>query len=204
MILFDDNFPRIDGKIRLMHAIPDAPLVDVYANGKLLYKNLAFADVTKYINVPAGTYEIQLYRSGEKNNLLITESYQVIADSVSTIAVTYANNEISFFVLDDSHGICMPEFASVRFINLSPDSELLTLRLPENKVLFNEVSYLETNEYYPLSAGIYNFIVINADSTFEKYISNIHLKNGTFITIYIIGLFKGKPNAGYILLKDKE
>lgn len=204
MILFEEKLPRGEGQIRIIHAIPNGPAVDVYADGKLIYKNLIFANVTKYIDVPAGTYKIQLYKAGSKNNLLITENYQVILGSVSTIAVTYANNEISFFALDDTHNTFRPKFASVRFINLSPDSQLLSLRLPENIVLFNEAAYLETNEGYPLAEGIYNFVVVNADDSFEKYISNIDLKKDDNITIYVVGLFKGRPKAGYILLKDAK
>ncbi len=202
MILFDDVISTMNGRIRLLHAVPNAPAVDVYANGKLLYKNLAFGQVTDYIDVPVGKYKIQLYKAGNKNNLFITENYEVGMNSVSTVAVTYANNEISFFVLDDTVKDAKSFLSSVRFINLSPDSKLLSLRLPENKVLFDEVSYLETNEYYPLSAGIYNFVLINSDGSFEKYISNIGLEKGVYITIYIIGLFKGNPRVGYILVKD--
>ena len=50
MYMFRDSLPRVDGKIRLLHAIPDAPSVDIYANGKLIYSNLSFGKVTDYIS----------------------------------------------------------------------------------------------------------------------------------------------------------
>lgn len=202
MILFDDSLPRLSGKIRLMHAVPDAPNVDVYSNGKLLYSNLGFGSITNYLNLPAEKYNIQLYKTGTKSRPLITEPFEIKPNGVYTISVTYENNEISFFDLDDTHSISNPLLSSVRFINLSPNSQLLSLRLPENIVLFNEVSYLETNEYYPISPGIYNFVVVSADGSFEKYISNVKLRRSQFITIYIIGLFNKRPQVGYILVQD--
>ena len=202
MVLFDDSLPRLSGKIRLMHAVPDAPNVDVYSNGKLIYSNLGFGSITDYLNLPAENYRIQLYKTGTKSRPLITEAFKVEPNGVYTIAVTYENNEISFFVLDDTHSVSNPLLSSVRFINLSPDSPLLSLRLPDNTVLFNETSYLETNDYYPMSPGIYNFIVISADGAFEKYISNVRLRKSQFITIYIIGLFNKSPQIGYILVRD--
>ncbi len=203
MMLFDDVLTKSAGQIRLLHAVPSAPAVDIYANDKLLYKNLSFGQITDYINVSAGQYKVQIFQSGNKDNLFITENYEVKPNSASTIAVTYENNEISFFVLDDSSKDNKSFLSYVRFINLSPDSRLLSLRLPENIVLFDEVSYLETNEHYPLSAGIYNFVVISSDGTFEKYISNVKLERKMSITIYVVGLFKRNPQVGYILVKDR-
>ena len=202
MMLFDDSLPRVNGKVRLLHAIPDGPNVDVYFNGKLIYSNLAFGTITKYMLMPADKYKIQLFAVGTKSRPLITESFEVQANGVYTIAITYENGEISFFVLDDTHSINNPLLSSVRFINLSPDSPLLSLRLPENIVLFDDASYLETNEYYPISPGIYNFLVVSDDGLFSKYISNIRLRRSQFITIYIIGLFNKRPQVGYILVED--
>lgn len=202
MMLFDDSLPRVNGKVRLMHAIPNGPDVDVYANGKLIYSGLSFGTVTEYITMSANQYRVQLYKAGTKSRPLITETLNIEPNGVYTLAITYENGEISFFVLDDTHSVKNPLLSSVRFINLSPDSQLLSLRLPENIVLFDEVAYLETNEYYPISPGIYNFIVITADGSFSKYISNVRLRRSQFITIYIIGLFNKSPQVGYILVQD--
>ena len=95
-----------------------------------------------------------------------------------------------------------PFLSYVRFINLAPTAPLLSLRLPDDRVLFNETSYLETNNYYPTSPGVYNFIVSTSDGNFSKYISDIHLTPNLYITIYMIGLYDKTPPLGYILVKD--
>lgn len=203
MYMFRDSLPKVDGKIRLLHAIPDAPSVDIYANGKLIYSNLSFGKVTDYISIAPGTYNLSIFKAGTTNKTLFSSSTDIAPNSISTVAVTYENNEIAYFTIDDSH---IPEsnplLSFVRFINLSPTAPLLSLSLPNGIVFFNQASYLETNEYYPTSPGIYDFIVTSSDGDFNKYISDVNLTQNLFITIYIIGLYKSSPPLGYILVRD--
>lgn len=204
MILFDEYLPRIttNGNVRFIHAVPDAPNVDLYANNNLIYSDLAFGNVTNYITLEPNTYTIQIYKSGTRTNPVISESVTIDANSIQTVAITYEDKEIAFFTLDDSEPLTNPLLSFVRFINLSPDSKPLSLRLPVGTVMFNESPYLETNSYYPLSPGIYNFVLDSSDGKLEKYINNVRLRPKSFVTIYIIGLVNGSPRIGYILTKD--
>lgn len=202
MFLFRDSLPKLNGHLRIIHAVPDAPAVDIYLNKLLTFPGIKFGNVTNYLNVLPNTYNIEIYPAGTHNKPIITESFQVNPNSVSTIVVTYENNEIAFFTLDDTHADTNPLLSFIRFINVSPTAPLLSLSLPDSRVLFNQTSYLETNDYYPTSPGIYNFIVSTADGDYSKYISNINLSANMFITIYIIGLYNKKPPLGYILVTD--
>ncbi|MDO5515976.1 MAG: DUF4397 domain-containing protein [Clostridium sp.] len=201
--MFRDSLPRVDGNIRFLHAIPDAPNVDIYANGKLLYSNLSFGQITNYISVPPQTYNIRLFKTGTTATDLFSDSTEISPNSISTVVVTYENNEIAYFTVDDSH---VPEsnplLSFIRFINIAPTAPLLSLSLPNNIVFFNQASYLETNDYYPTSPGVYDFIVSASDGDFDKYISDVNLTKNSFFTIYIIGLYKSSPPLGYVLVRD--
>lgn len=50
---------------RLVHASPDAPAVDVYADDQLLFENVAFTESTDYVPVPAGDYTITVRPAGD-------------------------------------------------------------------------------------------------------------------------------------------
>lgn len=202
MFLFRDSLPKLNGHIRVIHAIPDAPTVDIYLNKLLVFPGIKFGNVTNYINVLPNTYSIEIYPSGTHDKPFITENFQITPNSISTIIITYENNEIAFFTIDDTHADTNPLLSFVRFINVSPTAPLLSLSVPDNRVLFNQTSYLETNDYYPTSPGIYNFIVSTADGDYSKYISNVTLSANMFITIYVIGLYNKKPPLGYILVTD--
>lgn len=202
MILFRESLPNLTSRIRFLHAAPDAPNIDIYANGKLLYSDLKFGSVTNYLDISPGKYDVQLYKSGTYDSPLISESIDILPNNILTLNITYENNEISFFTIDDTEPKSNPLLSYIRFMNLSPNAPLLSLSLPEGKVLFDEVEYLETTDYYPLSPGIYNFTVTAANGTFEKFISDVNMTENLLITIYIIGLIKGTPQLGYILVKD--
>ncbi|WIV67186.1 DUF4397 domain-containing protein [Natrialbaceae archaeon AArc-T1-2] len=46
--------------VRLVHASPDAPPVDVSAAGQPLFENVAFGEASDYIAVPAGDYTLEI------------------------------------------------------------------------------------------------------------------------------------------------
>jgi hypothetical protein len=56
--------PAGDAQIRVLHLSPDAPAVDVYADGSAAVEGLAFPDGTGYLTVPAGTYTFDVAPAG--------------------------------------------------------------------------------------------------------------------------------------------
>ncbi|MDR5586584.1 MULTISPECIES: DUF4397 domain-containing protein [Clostridium] len=201
MFLFRNSLPDIESNVRFIHAIPESLSVDIYANDKPLYSNISFGEVSNYINIAPGKYDIKLYKAYTYDTPLISKTIEILPLSYSTINITYENKEVAFFKLDDGEFEANPLLSYVRFINLSPNLSGISLSLPDGPLLFDEIPYLETTDYYPVSPGIYNFVVSDKNN-FSKFISNINLEKNMFITIYIVGIFNDTPRIGYILTKD--
>jgi hypothetical protein len=55
-----------DGNVRLraVHASPDAPPVDIYANGGILLDNVPFGAASGWLTVPADTYTVEIRAAG--------------------------------------------------------------------------------------------------------------------------------------------
>lgn len=200
---FNNSLPRVDTNIRILHSVPNAPNIDVYANGSLITSNLAFGKLSKYITLSPEYYEFQLFVTGTYDKPILTQNIQLIANANYTISVvTLANNLYLFRLKDDNVPVTKSQ-AFLRFINLSANAPLLSLSLPNNMVLFNGAEYLETTGYYQLSSGIYNFeVLLGSSQITTKYIKNITLDGGKFYTIYIIGSFESKPPLGYLFVDD--
>ena len=49
---------RREGHIRVFHASPDAPAVDILVNGKVAFANVAYPSVTHFATLPDGIYEV--------------------------------------------------------------------------------------------------------------------------------------------------
>lgn len=47
--------------LRIAHMSPDAPLIDVLVGERLHLKDMPFGEVSGYLNVPTGTYEIRVF-----------------------------------------------------------------------------------------------------------------------------------------------
>jgi transforming growth factor-beta-induced protein len=50
--------------IRVAHLSPDTPNVDVYLNGEAAITDLAFPNITGYVTIPAGSYEVAVAPAG--------------------------------------------------------------------------------------------------------------------------------------------
>ena len=200
---FSRSLPRIEPSVRILHAVPNAPNVDVYVNGNLIANNLEKKKISEYSTLSPSEYEFQLFPSGTYDKPLLSQNVQLIANANYTVSIVTLANNLYLFRLKDDNVPFTKSQALLRFINLSSNSPLLSLALPNGIALFNEAEYLETTGYYQLSSGIYNFEVLLGSSEIStKYIKNITLNGGKFYTIYIIGLFKDKPPLGYLLVED--
>ena len=200
MSLFNRNAPVIDSNIRILHAVPTATAIDIYANGNLIARNVSFSQLTKYSALPAGSYQFQLYAACTYDKPLLSQDI-----SNYTISVVTLQDNLYLFRLKDDNVPSTKISTFLRFMNLSPNSPLLSLSLPNNTELFNSVEYLETTGYYMISSGIYNLqVTIASDESVKKYINNISFDNGNFYTIYIIGLFNDTPKLGYLLTVDYQ
>ncbi|MGL5151143.1 MAG: DUF4397 domain-containing protein [Clostridium sp.] len=203
MYLFRESLPKLSGNIRFLHAAPSAPNVDIKVDEKLIGKNIAFSDITKYLNLTPGKHTIKINLSSDDGNSLLNESYEIAPSSYITAAIVLLESTLTILFIKDSNSNGGPDTSFLRFMNLSPSSPLLSLSLPTGDILFNSVEYLETTGYYPLSPGIYNLVVsASGASGLNKYIKNLHLVPGEFLTIYIIGQIHIAPQLGYISVID--
>jgi hypothetical protein len=56
--------PSGQSKLRVIHASPDAPNVDVLVNGNRVLANVPFRAASDYLTLPAGTYQVQVRVAG--------------------------------------------------------------------------------------------------------------------------------------------
>ncbi|GIV80735.1 MAG: hypothetical protein KatS3mg051_0089 [Anaerolineae bacterium] len=111
--------------VRVAHASPDAPAVDVYANDTLLVPNLALGQMTGHIALPAGTYTLAVRPAGSPAADAPVATSEVTLDP-STPAVTVAAigevgaGTLSLQVFADLVAGIKPEQARLAVINGVP------------------------------------------------------------------------------------
>src|SRR5215212_6366718 len=76
-------------KVRVVHASPDAPAVDVYLDGNKVLTNVPFFTASDYLDVPAGPHDIKVTPTGDANTAVIdAKGVSIEAGKAHTVAAT--------------------------------------------------------------------------------------------------------------------
>jgi len=193
------------GYIRILHAVPDAPNVDVYANNKLIAENLNYKQFTAYMPIPQGTYEISLYVAGSTNSPIIINSINIDIDTRTTVAVVGTLCTISFLAIPDyvrTIPVNLNE-ADIRFIHLSPNAPTVDITLPNGSIIFENVSFKELTIYKTVPASKYTLQVrVAGTSTVALTIPDLLFESKNVYTIYVIGFLDGTPELEALFILD--
>lgn len=186
---------------RIMHASPNAPDVDVYANGTMVAKNLRYKDFSSYWSAIPGNYLIEVYPTGEKTKPILSLNIPIPQGTIFNIAVIGTAPNVSLYPI--------PEPASgqnfgrpcIRFINLSPNSPAIDIITPDGKNIFSNVEYKYITDYACIPAGVYTFEVRPKGSQDAAFtLSGVKLDANNYYSIYALGLLGERPPLQAILV----
>lgn len=189
--------------VRLLHASPDAPPVDIYANDKLVAKNFSYRDFTPYLNIPSGNTSIRVFPAGRKINPVINTSIFVPAKSIFTVAAAGKLDQISILAIPEPVKQVPEGKSLIRFAHLSSNTPSVDITLPNGTKLFSDVEFKEYTEYIPVDAGTYTLEARPAGtSQVALTVPNIALKPNNFYTVYAVGLLGNKPPLQVLIPLD--
>jgi hypothetical protein len=193
----------ISSYIRVLHASPDAPGVDVYSNGKLIARNLVYGKFTPYLKVPPGSYTIEVYRTGTMAKPVIRSSATLRPKSIYTVAATGRMPNVELFVIPDSMTQVPSNRANLRFVHLSPNIAAVDVALPDGKTLFRGTGYKGITGYQHLPPGKHALEIKTAGTNnVILTVPNILLKAGRNYSAYAVGLLGEKPGLQLLIALD--
>ncbi len=113
-----------NGRVRVVHASPDAPAVDIFVNGGKVLENLPFKEYSDYLSVPAGTYNVEIKVTGTET-VVKALSLPVSANrDYTAVAVGYAtgNRQPGFDVklLEDDNTLPANNGVKLRVMHGAP------------------------------------------------------------------------------------
>ena len=173
--------------VRVFHAAPQAPNVDVYVNDQMVFSNLAFGDFTRYVYLDEGEYNVSVYLAGQKDRPVINQMVDVPSQQIFTIAATGNLDNLVLLVIPDKVSKSPSQnYSSVRVIHLSPNAPGVDI-LVDGDTLFEDISFGEGTDYVDLNPGTYNVnVVLNTDKSVVLPLK-VTLNPDKIYTIYIIG-----------------
>lgn len=157
-----------DAMVRVLHASPDAPSVDVFVNdGKVdALSGASFGDLTDYVKVPGGTYSIKVCATAD-NTLCPIGPVDLTFDAGKkyTIAASDLLVAIKADVFVDGNAV--DGKAKVRVVHLSADTPAVDVLTQDGaaKVVEN-LAYPDATGYLKLDPGNYDLkVCLNSDNT---------------------------------------
>ena len=190
--------------VRVVHAVSDAPAVDVIANNALtLFDGISYPDVTEYIAVDAGDYTIDIAVDGSESTVVIDDAAITVESGVYYTA--FANSDLASIGLDFVVDVPRPiaTAAKVRIFHASPDASAVDIYVTADGdisavspnfagVNFTTPMLTETG-YVELPAGDYVVTVTGAgykDVAIETGVLSLEV-NKVYTAIAIDGLMAG-------------
>ncbi|NJP07578.1 MAG: DUF4397 domain-containing protein [Chloroflexaceae bacterium] len=150
--------------VRVIHASPDAPAVDIYVNGNLTWSAVPFFTVTDYIEVPAGEYRFQVTPAGQPPEAAVIDGVATLeAGQAYSVAAINPVAEVTARIILENLTPPPPGRARVNVYHLSPDAPAVDVKLTNGTVLAAGLAYPGKVEL-EADAGTYDIIVTPAGS----------------------------------------
>jgi hypothetical protein len=157
-----------EAQVRIIHATPDAPGLDIYQGSNALAYNLGFGTVTSYIPLTPGIYSIHADSAGSRQTLFAAKA-TFAASTQSTILIGNSIASPQQITLIDQNQPAPSGQIALRFLNqatrsngvdiyLVPAGQRLTAIAP----LVAGVAFGTNTGYLNIPASTYSLIMIPA------------------------------------------
>jgi len=200
---FQDQYRHPGPLIRIFHASPGAPSVDIYLNGRKVIRSLAFKQETDYIPLKKGdTYKIDIYQAGQQGQPLLTKSVKVEDGQRYTVAAINDPANLDLLLIADDHKVPKGE-SKVRFVHLSPDAPAVDIVVKNGDPIFSNIAYRQVTDYVGITPMTLMLEVRPAGqkkSVLE--IPPLRLRPNRSYTIYAVGKLSGQPPLEPLLVQD--
>ncbi|ANU15369.1 hypothetical protein B481_0743 [Planococcus halocryophilus Or1] len=175
-------------KVRVVHASPDAPAVDVYVNGDLTLEEVPFKADSGYLDVPAGTHDVEVFASGSEyaaGEGVLQADLTVEAGKAYTVVAANLLESIEFVVAEDSMEV--PDGKTkVRVGHLSPDAPAVDVGVIGGDALFSGAEFPGITDYAELDPGTYDLEIRLPDGTQVLPLEGTELAANTVYSVFAV------------------
>lgn len=181
--------------LRVVHASADAPAVDVYLDNDSVVTAASFGDVTDYLPLEAGTYNLTITEAGDREAVVFEGNVTLEPRSPTTVAasgeVMDGNGTFAPRAFTDDPFLPGANDSAIRVVHLSSDAPTVDVTTADGSVvLADNVSFGNASPYMTVPAGNYTVAVREATAADNGTVvatANVSLAGGTAYSAWAIG-----------------
>jgi hypothetical protein len=186
--LAQEETVQADATLRVIHASPGAPEVDVLVDGQPVMQRLAYGDATDYQTMTPQQHRVQIVPTGQTADAaVVDETIDAAPGQAYLVAVYGFLNDIGGDVYEVDMSEVEPGTARVRFINFSPDAGDLDLLETGGDEWFTDVGLGEATDYRDVGPGVYSVDLRGDDDRVLKTISDLNFEETRVYDIVALG-----------------
>lgn len=182
------------GRVRIMHASPDTPPVDIFVDGQKAVTALAFPNTTGYVALPAGGHNVKVFVSPSDGTgtPALQATLEIVAGKDITVLATgrVGDGSLALTLFEDDNRTPSGNNAHIRLIHASPDAPPVDVAVAGTDTnVFRGVAFRNVSPYVPVPAGTYSLDVkVNETGATVLTIPNLQLQARTVYTAVAVGL----------------
>jgi hypothetical protein len=201
-------------RVRVVHASPDAPNVDVYVDGQIAIEDLPFGDYTDYVEVPSGQRNLAVFLAGTQTKVLEASPNLGAGQDFTVVAIGFASKApaLSLLLLNDASGNASDGQTRVRVVHASPTAPAVDVYFTAPYIarrnrppVLSGVPFGVASGYLTVPAGQYQARVTPAgSSTVAINSGRLVIPQGAVRTIIAVDAKGGGGPLGAIVLLDRN
>ncbi|MCS7043359.1 MAG: DUF4397 domain-containing protein [Bryobacteraceae bacterium] len=205
-----------NARVRIVHASPDAPAVDIFVNGSKVLENLPFREYSEYLSLPAGTYNVEIRVTGT-NTVVRQLSVPVQAGrDYTAIAVGYAGSGrtpgFDVMLLEDDNSAPADGRIKIRVAHTAPGAPAVDVyvttpfeTLDGKQPVLTNVPFKAASGYLSVPIGMYQArVVVAGTRTIAIDSHRLVTWGGMIRTIIAVDNRGGGAPFDLILLPDRN
>jgi len=207
----DVTAPATTAELRVVHASPDAPNVDVLVDNTAALTNVAYKAASTYLQVPSGSRNLKIRATGT-TTVVIDQTATLNQGSAYTVIATGRVASIAPLVLTDDQTSPAAGNVRLRLVHASPAAGNVdiyvnapTADITTATPTLANVAFRVASNYLEVPAGTYRVRITPAGTkTVAIDVNNVALTAGQVRTAVAVDAPGGGAPLSAILLADKN
>lgn len=168
--------------VRVVHASPDAPNIDVWVDGEVALTDVPFTAVSDYLSLPAAAHQVQVTATGSPDPV-IDATLTLEPGTSYTVVATGLLADIEATVLVDDRAPA--DRGKLRFVHAAPAApDSVDIGVADGPTLVEGLGFREASTYLEVDPGAYAVEIRAAGETDAALTADASLEAGQVYTAF--------------------